>query len=74
MQETTISLLMQFLMSQQMRGIGQGGGGVRLKSTEFNHLQIQVYKPVLILMQLKKVSEYPPKRLDCLIKPVYGIN
>ena len=42
----TISHLMQFLMSQQPRG---GGGGRGEKSLEFNHLQIQDFKPVQIL-------------------------
>ena len=56
----TISHLMQFLMSQQPRG---GGEGRRKKSLEFNHLQILDFKPGQILMELEKpqtVSEFSP--------------
>ena len=56
----TISHLIQFLMSQQPRGEGEGRGK---KSLEFNHLQILDFKPGQILMELEKpqtVSEFSP--------------
>ena len=56
----TISHLMQFLMSQQPRGGGEGRGE---KLLEFNPLQILNFQPGQILMELEKpqtVSEYSP--------------
>ena len=53
----TISHLMQFLMSQQLREGGEGRGE---KSLEFNHLQILDFQPGQILMELQTVSEYSP--------------
>ena len=56
----TIRHFMQFLMSQQPRGGGEGGGK---NSLEFNSLQILNFQPGQILMELEKpqtVSEYSP--------------
>ena len=63
----TISHLMQFLMSQQPRG---GGEGREEKSLEFNHFQILDFQPGQILMELERqqtVSEYSPSRVHAKV-------
>ena len=57
----TISHLMQFLMSQQPRGGGEGRGE---KSLEFKILDFQ---PCQILMELETVSECSPSRVGAKV-------
>ena len=64
----TISHLMQFLMSQQPRG---GGEGREEKFLEFNPLQILNFQPGQILMELEKpqtVSEYSPSGVGARVQ------